>query len=204
MVKVWPQPRTELQNRADLEVASNSASASKVVYATGRVSRNFMPYLIAACDLYAGPSRLEGFGMPHVEANACAKPVLAVNAHGLPGYHGAWGNGLPRRGGARDLHLGDRTRRRRRENAPASISSLRRRASPIIAPAWRISPRGCGACSAIRGLANGMGEAGRQRVTAVFDYRVVARQFVDIVSRRVPELSRTGRPGVGTGVMPVS
>ncbi len=51
----------------------------KVVYATGRVSRNFMPYLIAACDFYAGPSRLEGFGMPHVEASACAKPVLAVN-----------------------------------------------------------------------------------------------------------------------------
>jgi glycosyltransferase involved in cell wall biosynthesis len=30
-----------------------------------------MPYLLSACDIYAAPSRLEGFGMIQVEANAC-------------------------------------------------------------------------------------------------------------------------------------
>ena len=30
------------------------------------VSHNFMPYLLAACDIYAAPSRLEGFGMIQV------------------------------------------------------------------------------------------------------------------------------------------
>jgi glycosyltransferase involved in cell wall biosynthesis len=39
-----------------------------------------MPYLYAACDIYAAPSRLEGFGMPQVEAGACAKPVLSIAA----------------------------------------------------------------------------------------------------------------------------
>jgi len=44
------------------------------------ISRNFMPYLIGACDIYAAPSRLEGFGMPQVEAGACGKPVIGIKA----------------------------------------------------------------------------------------------------------------------------
>jgi starch synthase len=39
-----------------------------------------MPYLLSACDIYAAPSRLEGFGMIQVEANACEKPVIAIDA----------------------------------------------------------------------------------------------------------------------------
>ena len=73
--KVWPQARTTLQNLADLELAAQLGIEKKVVYTTNTISRNFMPYLIGACDIYAAPSRLEGFGMPQVEAGACAKPV---------------------------------------------------------------------------------------------------------------------------------
>ncbi len=47
-----------------------------VTYTTNTISRNFMPYLFGACDIYAAPSRLEGFGMPQVEAGACEKPVI--------------------------------------------------------------------------------------------------------------------------------
>ena len=39
-----------------------------------------MPYLIGACDIYAAPSRLEGFGMPQIEAGACGKPVIGIRA----------------------------------------------------------------------------------------------------------------------------
>jgi len=39
-----------------------------------------MPYLNAACDVYAAPSRLEGSGMLQVEAGACGKPVLGIKA----------------------------------------------------------------------------------------------------------------------------
>ena len=35
VVKVWPQPRTELQNRADWELAAQLGIQDKVVYATG-------------------------------------------------------------------------------------------------------------------------------------------------------------------------
>ena len=41
-----------------------------------------MANLISACDIYAGPSRLEGFGMIQVEAQACGKPVISINVGG--------------------------------------------------------------------------------------------------------------------------
>jgi glycosyltransferase involved in cell wall biosynthesis len=81
--KVWPQPRTEKQNRADLDMATDLGIEKNVIYATNKISRNFMPYLIGACDIYAAPSRLEGFGMPQVEAGACEKPVIGINAMGM-------------------------------------------------------------------------------------------------------------------------
>ena len=81
--KVWPQPRTKLQNLADLEMATHLGIEKNVTYATNTISRNFMPYLIGACDIYAAPSRLEGFGMPQVEAGACGKPVIGIKAMGM-------------------------------------------------------------------------------------------------------------------------
>jgi glycosyltransferase involved in cell wall biosynthesis len=77
IVKVWPQPRTVKQNQLDLELADRLGIANQVVYSMDRVTRSFMPYLYSACDIYAAPSRLEGFGMPQVEAGACGKPVIA-------------------------------------------------------------------------------------------------------------------------------
>ena len=60
--KVWPQPRTKVQNLLDLEMATQLGIEKNVFYATNTISRNFMPYLLGACDIYAAPSRLEGFG----------------------------------------------------------------------------------------------------------------------------------------------
>jgi starch synthase len=81
--KVWPQPRTVKQNIADLEMAAQLGIEKNVTYATNTISRTFMPYLIGACDIYAAPSRLEGFGMPQVEAGACEKPVIGIRAMGM-------------------------------------------------------------------------------------------------------------------------
>lgn len=55
---------------------------NKIVYITDDFHHNFMPYLLNACDIYAGPSRLEGFGMIQVEAMACSKPVISIDAMG--------------------------------------------------------------------------------------------------------------------------
>ncbi len=81
--KVWPQKRTSIQNVSDEELAERLGIEKKIIYAVNTISRNFMPYLIGACDIYAAPSRLEGFGMPQVEAGACGKPVLSIKAMGM-------------------------------------------------------------------------------------------------------------------------
>ncbi len=81
--KVWPQPRTAQQNASDLELAERLGLADRISYPTDIVSHEFMPYLMAACEIYAAPARLEGFGMGQVEANACGKPVVGVRAMGM-------------------------------------------------------------------------------------------------------------------------
>ena len=81
--KVWPQPRTAQQNASDLELAERLGLADSVSYATDIVSHEFMACLMAACEIYAAPSRLEGFGLGQVEANACGKPVVGIRAMGM-------------------------------------------------------------------------------------------------------------------------
>ncbi|MEK6855344.1 MAG: glycosyltransferase family 4 protein [Nanoarchaeota archaeon] len=54
----------------------------KIIYLTGKYPPEFMATLINACDIYAAPSRLEGFGMIQLEAQACGKPVISINVGG--------------------------------------------------------------------------------------------------------------------------
>jgi glycosyltransferase involved in cell wall biosynthesis len=182
--KVWPQPRTIQQNLIDLQLASDLGIAGKVTYSTNVVSHNFMPYLLAACDIYAAPSRLEGFGMLQVEANACGKPVIAINAmafldtmvHGETALlaqvaeerkitEAAFGEGH----GIDDTH---------RIVFPSPRTAEFRASVPDIA-------RHLLTLMQDSGLRRRMGDAGRNRVTELFDYRQVARRFVKIVSERL-------------------
>ncbi|QEN08769.1 glycosyltransferase [Oceanispirochaeta crateris] len=80
--KVWPQDRTTSQNSMDEKLAKQLGIEKQMDFQTSIISRNFIPYLMNACDIYAAPARLEGFGMPQVEAGACGKPVISINAMG--------------------------------------------------------------------------------------------------------------------------
>lgn len=55
---------------------------NKFLFLKGYYSREFMPYLLNAADIYTAPSRLEGFGMIQVEAQACGIPVISIDAMG--------------------------------------------------------------------------------------------------------------------------
>ena len=55
---------------------------NKISFLAGSYSREFMPYLLNAADIYAGPSRLEGFGLLQLEAQACGVPVISIDAMG--------------------------------------------------------------------------------------------------------------------------
>lgn len=182
--KVWPQPRTEQQNVIDLKLAADLGIGDKVIYSTNVVSQNFMPYLLSACDIYAAPSRLEGFGMIQVEANACEKPVIAIDAmafrdtmvQGETAFlakvaeerkvtEALYGEGHDYETGHRIVFPNPRTVEYR-----ASVPDIAKYLLQLMKD------------SALR---KRMGEAGRKRVVELFDYRQVAKQFVEIVSDRL-------------------
>jgi len=182
--KVWPQPRTEHQNLIDLQLATQLGIEKNVIYTTHIISRNFMPWLIAACDIYAAPSRLEGFGMIQVEANACAKPVISIKAMGLLDtmVHGqtAFLADIAQEVRLRETVVGDESgyedghrvvfKRPRTVDYRASVHDIAAYLKQLMENEQ---------------LRKTMGQAGRKRVVEHFDYRVVARQFVKLVNQKL-------------------
>ena len=182
--KVWPQPRTEQQNLADMQLATHLGIEKNVVYTASRISRNFMPYLLASCDIYAAPSRLEGFGMTQVEANACEKPVIGIKAMGmldtLVHDKTAFLADVAQEIKLRETILGDESgyesghkyvfKRPRTVDYRASVHDIAKYLLELMK-----KPE----------LREQMGVEGRKRIVENFDYRVIARKFVDIVSKRL-------------------
>lgn len=181
--KVWPQSRTKRQNLADLELATRLGIEKNVTYTTNTISRNFMPYLLGACDIYAAPSRLEGFGMPQVEAGACEKPVIGINAMGMLDtlVHGetAFLAGVAQRIVVNDVLLGGESgfedqhtvvfQTPRIVDYRANVHDIANYLMDLMTdPALREK----------------MGKAARKRAVKHFDYRVVAQRFVQILHEK--------------------
>ncbi|MFA5300055.1 MAG: glycosyltransferase family 4 protein [Lutibacter sp.] len=182
--KVWPQERTKLQNKADMELANQLGIEKNITYTSSKISRNFMPYLIGACDIYAAPSRLEGFGMPQVEAGACGKPVIGINAMGmldtLVHNKTALLANVAQKIIVNEVILGkesgyeDQTRILfdvpRTVDYRASVHDI----SNYLTTLMNDAP-----------LREKMGIAGRKRAVENFDYRVVAKRFMKIMNERL-------------------
>ncbi len=181
--KVWPQARTSRQNSVDLELAAQLGIARNVIYTTNITSRDFMPYLLAACDIYAAPSRLEGFGMLQVEANACGKPVIGINAMGLLDTM-VHGETALLAGIAQEIRLGETvvgaesggTGRRVVFKSPrivdyrASVDDIAKYLMSLMQDAE---------------LREKMGQAGRKRAVENYHHCVVARQFAGMVAEKL-------------------
>ena len=182
--KVWPQPRTKSQNLEDLQMATALGIEKNVTYATNTISRNFMPYLIAACDIYAAPSRLEGFGMPQVEAGACGKPVIGIKAMGmldtLIDGETAFLANVAQKIVVNEVTLGDESgfednhtikfKTPRTVDYRANVQDIAKDLLVLMNDA---------------SLRDKMGKAGRERVVANFDYRIVAKRFIEIMQNKL-------------------
>lgn len=182
--KVWPQPRTIVQNMIDLKMAESLGLEKNITYATNTVSRNFMPYLIGACDIYAAPSRLEGFGMPQVEAGACGKPVIGINAMGmldtLIHKKTAFLASVAKQIVVNDVVLGEESgfenNRTIHFNIPRTVD-YRANTQDIAKYLLKLLED--------EKLRVKMGAAGRERAVAHFDYKVVTKKFLQILQDRL-------------------
>lgn len=182
--KVWSQERTERQTKIDLALAEELGIRHKVLYVDGVLSREFMPYLYNACDIYAGPSRQEGFGMPHVEAQACGKPVLSVNAmgiketviHGETGFMAKVGEWVSITEGEVGPKEGFPEQRVIKFAKPKLIA-VRADVEDLAKYALRLL--------ADDNLREEMGATARKHVEKNFDYRDVARRILELVSSKL-------------------
>jgi len=182
--KVWPQPRTYRQNAFDRDLAESLGIAENVIYATSITSRNFMPWLLNACDIYAAPARLEGFGMLQVEAGACEKPVLAMRAMGMldtmiDGKTALLAD-VAEKITVDHVILGESAgypeNTKINFDIPRTVD-YRANIDDIAAGLWELMNNPL--------LRVELGKAARKHVIQRFDYRVIAKQFVNILERKL-------------------
>lgn len=181
--KVWPQERTDVQNKLDAQLARTLGIHDRVSFQTHQVSRNLMPYLLAACDIYAAPSRLEGFGMPQVEAAACGKPVIGIRAMAMLDtlVHGetAFLANV-----AQEIHITEAVLGPESGFEPGHHVVFDK---PRVSD-YRASSQNIAAYLKLllndADLRKRMGQTGRRRAVEHFDYRLVARRLVEILSER--------------------
>jgi glycosyltransferase involved in cell wall biosynthesis len=180
--KVWPQERTNVQNNLDLELAQSLGIQDRVSFQMHQVSRNLMPYLLAACDIYAGPSRLEGFGMPQVEAGACGKPVIGIRAmamldtlvHGETAFLARVAEEIRITQTVLGPESGFEPGHRVVFDKPR-VADYRADSSDIAKYLKQLLNDAA--------LRQRMGDAGRRRAVEHFDYRLVARRLVEILEK---------------------
>lgn len=181
--KVWPQRRTEIQNLIDRKLAKKLGIEKKVIYSTSKTSRSFTSHLLGACDIYAAPSRLEGFGMPQVEAGSCGKPVISIKAMGMLDTLVQGKTGLLAKVAQKivvnEVTLGHESGFKNRHKVVfdqprvvdyrADIQDIADYLMKLMTDAE---------------LRKKMGKAGREHVVKNFDYRMVAKRFVQIIREK--------------------
>lgn len=156
VIKTWPTPNVFRDAMQELTLAEKLGIADRVCYLVGVHSLAYMRGLMNACDIYASPSRWEGFGLPLVEAQLCGKPVVSMAATAaqetlVPGETGfvarARGGRPPR------AHIGDLT---------LSLRKL------LVSPSLRAT----------------MGRNARRHARRKYHPTRVAREFLAIVGMR--------------------
>lgn len=78
IIKSWPGSVVFRRSIEELDLAQKLGILDRIRYISAEYSQIYMRALMNICDIYASPSRIEGFGLPHVEAQMCGKPVISL------------------------------------------------------------------------------------------------------------------------------
>jgi len=80
--KSWPSECSKEWRKHEQKLAEDLGIKDKVIFIDDGFSQEFMVHFLNAADIYAAPSRIEGYGMIQVEAMSCGKPVISINKMG--------------------------------------------------------------------------------------------------------------------------
>lgn len=161
VVKVWWDHKMNQQNR---DYIHRSGIEDQVVMIQDVLNDAETVTMIQACDIYAAPSRNEGFGRPHIEAQACGKPVITIDASAA-------------RENVRHLETGYITKVARTDYVDQVNSQIPRSFIPDI----NDLARGISLLSE-SATRERLGKAARQYAMTLFDTRIITEQFLAALS----------------------
>ncbi|MFH1327192.1 MAG: glycosyltransferase family 4 protein [archaeon] len=182
--KTWPSECAHEWREREERLADELGIRDKIIFVDDAWSQEFMASVINACDIYAAPSRIEGFGMIQAEAMSCAKPVISINKGGPSEFiiHGKTGF-LARV--AEEIQLteewaypgmGFASKQIVKFDPPktfgyrANVEDLVKYTKELL-----LNPELC----------KTMGEAGRQHAIENLSYRVIAKKMLKIIQERL-------------------
>ena len=182
--KSWPSECTHEWREREEMLADELGIKEKVIFIDDEWSPEFIVNVINACDIYAAPSRIEGFGMIQVEAMACGKPVISINnggpaetiIHNKTGFLANVAEEVQLTEEWAYPSMGYSTRQIVKFDDPktfayrADINDLIRYTKQLLFDSE---------------LCKRMGEQGRIHAVQNFDYRVVARRMLEVIRERL-------------------
>ncbi len=182
--KSWPSDcASDWRDREEILVEKLGLT-DKVTFLDDVFSPEFMVDVINACDIYAAPSRIEGFGMIQVEAMSCEKPVITIDAggpaetviHEKTGYLARPAEEIQLTEEWAYPSMGYTTKQVIKFDIPktfgyrADINDLKKYTQRLLE-----SPELC----------KTMGKAGRQHVIDNLDYKVTSKKMLDVIKEKL-------------------
>jgi len=182
--KSWPSKCVSEWRKKEKKLAKELGILNKIVFINDKFSQEFMVNILNAVDIYAAPSRLEGFGMIQVEAMACSKPVISINKmgpaetiiHKKTGFLAKASEEIVLNGEWVSSHMGFKKKEFIKFKEPrtfayrADINDLKKYLLKLLT-----EPKLC----------EKMGKAGREHVVKNLDYRDISRKIVEITKEKL-------------------
>ena len=182
--KAWPSESSNEWREKEERMVEDLGIQDKVIFIDDAFSQEFMVNVLNACDVYAAPSRIEGFGMIQVEAMACGKPVISINKmgpsetiiHNKTGFLAEVAEEVVLNEEWAYPSMGFTTKQVIKFDKPktfgyrASINDLREHTLKLLTDDL---------------LRKKMGEAGREHTIKNLDYRITSKKMLDVTKEKL-------------------
>ena len=182
--KSWPSEEATEWREKEEELVNELGIQNKVIFLDDYFTQEFMAEILNACDIYAAPSRIEGFGMIQVEAMACGKPVISIDKmgpgetiiHNKTGFLAKVAEEIKLDEEWAYPSMGFKTKHIVKFDSPktfayrADIEDLRKFTLALLTDDE---------------LCKKMGQQGREHVLKNLDYRDISKKMIDITKERL-------------------